>query len=180
MWHSWLNSHNKGAWIAWLDLNGDGSSSAASGDVRAIFSNIGGFMFMAMKNGDPAPGIPGATFVSTDLPVVGGPREGVEDDEYLAFIGTVTGGGTDASNNQGVWAQSDTGALTLLLRTGDTLTTSEGVKTIAKVDFPGSGSTARRWEQPVIDANGRVLIFVTFTDGSTSQVITPEGDSLGL
>ena len=105
---------------------------------------------------------------TVDLPIVGG-------QEQMVFIGKVTGGGVTAGvNDQGIWRSAPNGgALSLLVRTGDTMTTTAGVKTIAKVDFPGSGSKARQWEQPVMDSTGRVLIFVTFTDGSTSQIIAP-------
>ena len=105
---------------------------------------------------------------TVDLPIVGG-------QEQMVFIGKVTGGGVSAGiNDQGIWRSAPNGgALSLLIRTGDSMTTTAGSKTIAKVDFPGSGSTARRWEQPVIDANGRVLIFVTFTDGSTIAQASP-------
>jgi hypothetical protein len=93
----------------------------------------------------------------------------------MVFIGKVTGGGVSAGiNDQGIWRSAPNGgALSLLIRTGDSMTTTAGTKTIAKVDFPGSGSKARQWEQPVMDSTGRVLIFVTFIDGSTSQVIAP-------
>ena len=50
------------------------------------------------------------------------------------------------------------------------------LQTIKKVDFPGSGSTDRRWEQPVMDATGRLIVYVTFTSasgGGTSQILVP-------
>jgi hypothetical protein len=72
VWSGWLNKANHGAWRAWLDVNGNGVSSAADGDVNAIFTDInGGVMEMAVKVGDSAPGIDGASFASMDLPVVG-------------------------------------------------------------------------------------------------------------
>jgi hypothetical protein len=90
------------------------------------------------------------------------------------FIGKVTGGGTTAGvNDQGIWRKTDAGAFQLVIRAGDSITTSEGPKTIQKVDFPGSGATDRRWEQPVMDNAGRLLIYVQFMDGSSSQVLAP-------
>jgi hypothetical protein len=72
VWHGWLNNANHGAWRAWLNVNGNGVvSSTTNGDVHAIFTDINGAMEMAVKVGDAAPGIPGATFASMDLPVVG-------------------------------------------------------------------------------------------------------------
>jgi hypothetical protein len=168
VWHSWLTNLNHGAWRGWLDVNGDGSS-AAPADVQAIYTDLSGTMSMIVKVGDQGPGMPaGANFSAFDLPVVGGV-------EQMAFLGTVTGGGVTAgTNDKGVWRSAPNGgALTLVLRTGDTITTTQGVKTIKNVDFPGSGATDRRWEQPVMDSTGRLLVFVTFTDLGTAQVLVP-------
>lgn len=169
LWHGWLTNGNHGAWLGWLDVNGDGSSSAAAGDVNAIFTDESGTMSMLLKVGDAAPGIAGASFSSFDLSVVGGSSQS----EFLAFLGKVTGGGTTAANNQGVWRSAGGSPPTLVLRTGDLLSTTQGTKTVQKVDFPGSGNTVRRWEQPVIDGTGRLLIYVTFVGGATCQVIVP-------
>ncbi|MBX7212368.1 MAG: hypothetical protein K1X78_28945, partial [Verrucomicrobiaceae bacterium] len=156
-----------GAWKAWLDVNGNGTSSTADGDVNAIYTDLSGTMTLALKVGDAAPGIASATFSGFDLPVVGGT-------EQMAFLGTVTGGGTTSANNKGVWrSAANGGALTLVLRTGDTMSTSQGTKTISNVDFPGSGTTDRRWEQPVMDSTGRLLVYVTFIGGATTQVLVP-------
>ncbi|MBX7208624.1 MAG: tail fiber protein [Verrucomicrobiaceae bacterium] len=167
VWHSWLTNANHGAWKAWLDVNGNGTSSTADGDVNAIYTDLSGTMTLALKVGDAAPGIASATFSGFDLPVVGGT-------EQMAFLGTVTGGGTTSANNKGVWrSAANGGALTLVLRTGDTMSTTQGVKTISNVDFPGSGTTDRRWEQPVMDSTGRLLVLVTFIGGATTEVIVP-------
>ncbi|MBX7206992.1 MAG: hypothetical protein K1X78_01665 [Verrucomicrobiaceae bacterium] len=169
LWHSWLtNATGRGAWKGWLDVNGNGTSSVADGDVHAIYSDLSGTMKLVTKIGDAAPDMPaGANFASFDLPVVGGV-------EQMAFLGTVTGGGTAAGNNKGVWrCAASGGTLKLVLRTGSTITTSQGVKTIANVDLPGSNTTDRRWEQPVIDGSGRLIVFVTNTDGSMTEVVVP-------
>ncbi|MBX7211278.1 MAG: choice-of-anchor D domain-containing protein [Verrucomicrobiaceae bacterium] len=169
LWHSWLTNANHGAWKGWLDVGGDGTSSTAAGDVNAIYTDMSGTMSMLLKVGDAAPGIAGATFSGFDLPIVGG-------QEQLAFLGTVTGPGiTAGTNDKGVWrCAPNGGALTLVLRIGDTMNTTAGTRTIKNVDFPGSGNTDRRWEQPVMDGTGRVLIFVTSTGvNGTAQVIAP-------
>ena len=126
-------------------------------------------MSMLIKVGDPAPEIVGATMASFDLPIVGGV-------EQLVFLGklTVGVGGVTAADSQGLWrSASNGGALSLVLRTNQPMATSQGAKIVSKIDFPGSNSTQRRWEQPVMDSTGRTLLFVTFTDGSTSQVLAP-------
>ncbi|MBX7212045.1 MAG: FG-GAP repeat protein [Verrucomicrobiaceae bacterium] len=167
VWHGWLTNANHIALRAWLDVNGNGISSAADGDVNAIFTDLSGTMTYMLKAGDPAPGISGAAFVSFGLPVVGGA-------EQYAILANVTGGGATPANNWGIWrSAAGGGSLTLVLRTGDPMTTTQGVKTILKVDFPDSGVTDRRWEQPVMDATGRLIVIVTFTDGATAQVLVP-------
>ncbi|MBX7210849.1 MAG: glycoside hydrolase [Verrucomicrobiaceae bacterium] len=167
VWHGWLTNANHIALRAWVDLNGNGTSSTADGDVNGIFTDLSGTMSLMTRVGNAAPGIAGATFASVDLPVVGGV-------EQCAFLGTVTGGGTTAANNKGVWrSAANGGAPTLVLRTGDTMTTSQGTKTISNVDLPGSNTTDRRWEQPVMDSTGRLLVYVTFVGGATTEVLIP-------
>ncbi len=166
-WGGWLTNSNLGAWRAWLDVDGDGISSTADGDVNAIFANLSGAMQLAVKVGDAAPGTTGATFSGFDLPMVGG------NNQY-AIMGNLTGGDTVTANNQGLWKSGPNGgALTLVMRKGATITTTEGSKTVTKIDVPGSNQTDRRWEQPVMDSAGRMVVYVTFSDGSTSQVIVP-------
>ena len=168
LYQSWLTNLNHGAWIGLLDVNGDGSGSVALGDVNSIYTDLNGTMKLYLSVGDNAPGIAGTTFASFDLPIVGGA-------EKMVFLGKVSGPGiTAGTNDQGVWrSAANGGALSLVLRSGDTITTTQGVKTIKSVDFPGSNSTSRRWEQPIMDSNGRILVFVTFTDLSTCQVLVP-------
>ena len=64
-------------------------------------------------------------------------------------------------------------AKVLLLRTGSSMATAQGTKTIADIDIPGSNMDISPWEQTVMDNAGRLLVIVTFTDGSTSQIIIP-------
>ncbi|WP_345736180.1 beta strand repeat-containing protein [Prosthecobacter algae] len=165
-WGGWLTTTNRGAWKAWLDANGD-FTSASPADRHAIYADLSGTMQLAVTVNDAAPGTTGATFSGFDLPVVGG------DNQY-AFIGNLAGGDTVAENNQGLWKSAPNGgALTLVLRKGDVIPTSEGSKTVTKIDLPGSLQTDRRWEQPVMDNTGRMVLYITFGDGSTSQIIAP-------
>ncbi|GAA5150227.1 hypothetical protein GCM10023213_48900 [Prosthecobacter algae] len=166
-WGGWLTNSNLGAWRAWLDVDGDGISSTADGDVNAIFANLSGAMQLAVKVGDAAPGTAGASFSGFDLPMVGG------NNQY-AILGNLTGGDTVTGNNQGLWKSGPNGgALTLAIRKGESIPTTEGPKVVTKIDVPGSNQTDRRWEQPVMDSAGRMVVYVTFADGSTSQVILP-------
>lgn len=163
-WGGWLTATNRGAWKAWLDVNGDGNSAAPL-DVHAVFTNLSGTMQLAVSAGQNAPGT-AAVFSGFDLPVVGGQNQ-------YAFLGTL-GSGSSSADNQGLWKSAPNGgSLSLALRKGQSVTTSTGPKTVLKIDLPGSNSTDRRWEQPVMDDTGRLIVLVTFTDGSTSQLIIP-------
>ena len=166
VWGGWLSNGNRGAWKAWVDMDGNGTSAAPT-DVHGIYANTSGGMELIVKVGDAAPGVAGATFTGFDLPLVGG-------QEQTAFLGIIAGPGVTTTNNQGVWREAaNGGGLTLVLRSGDVITTTQGAKTVQAIDFPGSGQTDRRWEQPVMDSNGRILMNVLFTDGSSSQIISP-------
>lgn len=166
VWGGWLSNGNRGAWKGWVDMDGNGTSAAPT-DVHGIYANTSGTMELIVKVGDAAPGVAGATFTGFDLPLVGG-------QEQAAFLGIIAGPGVTSANNQGVWCEgANGGGLTLVLRSGDVITTTQGAKTVQAIDFPGSGQTDRRWEQPVMDSNGRILMNVIFTDGSSSQLISP-------
>ena len=171
-WGGWLSNNNRGAWRAWIDVNGDGSvASRTTNDVHALFADTSGVMTMVVKEGDASPGVAGGTFAGFDHPVVGG-------QDQMAFLGTmkIGDGGVTANSDQGLWKQAPNGgALALVLREGQVISTSEGNKTVKAIDLPGSGSSLsqRRWEQPVMDQNGTMLIYLTFTDGSTSQILVP-------
>ena len=166
VWGGWLSNGNRGAWKGWVDMDGNGTSAAPT-DVHGIYANTSGTMELIVKVGDAAPGVAGATFTGFDLPLVGG-------QEQAAFLGIITGPGVTSANNQGLWCEgANGGGLTLLLRSGEVITTTQGAKTVQAIDFPGSGQTDRRWEQPVMDSNGRILMNVIFTDGSSSQLISP-------
>lgn len=170
LWNGWLNQNNRGAWRGWVDTAGDGISPFPA-DTYGIYTDIGGTLRLLISVNDSAPGIAGATHASLDHPVVSGASGGPNG--YLAYIGTVTGGGTTAANNKGIWRSTNGGAPVLVLRTGDTMSTSQGSKTVANIDLPGSGMDIRPWELPVLDNTGRLLIYVTYTDGTSAQVIAP-------
>lgn len=171
LWSPWMSNGNRLAFRGWVDVDGNGVSGNGT-DVYGQYADTNGTLTMVIKQGDNAPGMPaGATMFFMDLPVIGG-------QEQMAFLGTVTGGGTTAANNQGIWRQgANGGALALVARTGDSISTTQGTKVIAKLDFPGTsqnnGITDHRWEQSVMDSTGRMVIQATFTDGTTSVVFIP-------
>jgi hypothetical protein len=170
LWSGWLNQNNRGAWRGWIDTAGDGVS-AFPDDTYGIYTDAGGTMRLLLKVNDIAPGTGGATLASVDHPVVSGATAG---NEHVAFLGTLSGAGVSAgTNDKAIWRSDNGGAPVLLLRTGDSMTTTQGSKTVDDIDLPGSNMDMRPWELPVMDNNGRVLMIITYTDGTTAQVIAP-------
>ena len=169
VWNGWVNLAGEGAWRGWVDTAGDGISPFPA-DTYGIYTNMGSDMELLISVGDAAPGVAGATFSFMDHPVVGGDSS---LDGYLAFLGNITGGGINGSNNKGIWASHNGNAPLLVLRTGDEMPTSQGSKVVSNIDLPGSNMDVRPWQQSVIDNQGRILLFITYTDGTTAQVVIP-------
>ncbi len=171
IYNGWLTNANHGAWLGWVDFGGDGINSFPT-DGLGVYTDTSGTMTLLATSGDAAPGIAGATFLFMDHPVCGGV-------EQVAFLATVTGGGVGVgTTDKGVWRSAPNGgALSLVLRIGDSLTVNVAgtptSKQIANVDIPGSGYAEHIWETPVMDGTGKLLVFVTFTDGSSAQVLVP-------
>jgi hypothetical protein len=128
-------------------------------ETRAILGSTGGTLRVIAKVGDAAPGLAGETFVNFDHPVIG-------DGDQIAFAASTNTG------SYGVWRQAPGGgALSLIMKVGDTISTSEGNKVISKISLPGGTSEDRKFESRCMDASGRLLIHVTFPDGSTSLLL---------
>ncbi len=79
-----------------------------------IWAGVPGDISLVALTGDTAPGT-SATFSDFQHLVL-------NDLGTIAFLATIEGSGVTAANNQGLWAQSAGGPLTLLMRTGQGLT----------------------------------------------------------
>ncbi|MBL9182540.1 MAG: choice-of-anchor D domain-containing protein [Verrucomicrobiaceae bacterium] len=129
------------------------------GETRAIMGSTGGTMRLIAKVDNAAPGLPGEVFTNFDHPVIG-------DGDQIAFTAS-----TDAGS-YGIWKQAPGGgALSLVMKVGDTISTSEGDKVVSAISLPGSTTDDRKFEARCLDATGRLLIHVTFADGSTSLLL---------
>jgi hypothetical protein len=134
-------------------------SLVGAGETRAIMGSTGGTMRIIAKVGDAAPGLAGETFTNFDHPVIG-------DGDQVAFTASTNTG------SYGIWKQAPGGgALSLVMKAGDTISTSEGDKVVSQVSLPGSTTDDRKFETRCMDATGRLLIHVTFSDGSTSLLL---------
>ena len=132
---------------------------ANGGETRAIMGSTGGVMRVIAKVGDAAPGLAGETFTNFDHPVIG-------DGDQVAFSASTNGG------SYGIWKEAPGGgALSLVVKVGDTINTSEGNKSVSEISLPGATSDDRKFEARCIDTTGRLLIHVTFVDGTTSLLL---------
>ena len=59
----------------------------------------------------------------------------------------------------------------LVLKVGDSINTSEGLKTISGISVPGTTTDDRKFESVCIDDNGNILVHITFADGTTSLLL---------
>ena len=129
-------------------------------ETRAIMGNTGGTLRVIAKAGDAATGLTGETFTNFDHPVIGGC-------DQVAFTASTNTG------KYGIWKESPRGGpLELVMLVGDTVTTSEGPKVISNVSLPGGTSEDRKFESPCMDIRGRVIVHVTFSDNSTSVLLS--------
>jgi hypothetical protein len=116
-------------------------------------------MRVIAKLDNAAPGLPGEVFVNFDHPVIG-------DGDQVAFTAA-----TDAGT-YGIWKQAPGGgALSLVMKVGDIISTGTGNKVVAELALPGATSDDRKFEERCMDATGRLLIHVTFSDGTTSLLL---------
>ena len=128
-------------------------------ETRAVVGNTGGAMRVIAKVGDAAPGLAGETFGNFDHPVIG-------DGDQVVFTAATNAG------SYGIWKEvSGGGALSLVMKAGDTISTSEGDKVVSQISLPGATTDDRKFESPCMDATGRLLIHVTFADGTTSLLL---------
>lgn len=103
--------HNDSGDTAFVDqgLSGGGATPANN---SALFQDAGGTLGLVVREGDVAPGTGGALFSE----FISSPRINASGD--LAFRGPLTGGGTTAANDSGIFAQT-AGVLGLRAREGD-------------------------------------------------------------
>jgi parallel beta-helix repeat protein len=133
--------------------------SSGGGEGRAIIGSTGGTMRVIAKVGDAAPGFAGETFTNFDHPVIG-------DGDQVAFTASTNAG------SYGIWKEAPGGgALSLVMKVGETISTSEGDKVVSEITLPGATSDDRMFELNCMDATGRLLIHVSFSDGTTSLLL---------
>lgn len=144
-----------------------GTGVTALNNTGIWWTAPGGLQLVARTGSEPV-GIPGATwgaFTSLGLPDGAGPA-------FVAKVNPGTAGkllplGVNATNNVGLWAIDSTGALNLVIRTGDTIHIGGAPKVVSLLSILppvlGSPGQARSYNK-----SGDLVFRATFTDRTQS------------
>lgn len=158
-----LNAHGRAIFFARLQLSGDVTTANDTG----IWSDRSGTLGLVAREGSHAPGTAeGANFEFFS-------RISMNASEKTAFLASLqtTGGGVTNSNNEGIWAEDPTGALTMIIRKGELFEVAPGdLRTVAGLsfNFNSGGEDGHRMS---FNDNFALAFFATFTDG-TSGIFT--------
>lgn len=128
---------------------------------------------LVARKGDPAPSTPPGTHFG------GFSVRFINASGHVAFQSQLTGSSIIAQvNDEGIWAQDETGTLRLVARTGDTLEVSPGdVRTISFLQMAEIGGGEDGRPTGLNDA-GQVAFRAFFTDGTDGIFVTigPDAD----
>lgn len=139
------------------------SGSTPTRDTGLWSHTAAGGLTLLARESAPPPGAPGTKWLSfTSLSVLEG-RGPMFTAKLLQVAPTVT-----AANDTGFWATDSTGALRLMLRTGDRIGTKKVLAFALLGSVPGSPGQQRAWVSG--DVQPRVLCRVSFTDATSALV----------
>ena len=157
LWSIWSPFSNSAGHITFRASLVD--TAGNTNETRAILADTSGTMAVIAKAGDAAPGT-ADTFDNFDHPVIG-------DGDQVAFTASTAGGIV------GLWRQAASGgALSLIMKVGDTLTINSVTETVASISVPGASSSDRLYETKTMDSAGHVLIYVTYQSGKTGMILS--------
>lgn len=157
LWSIWSPFSNSAGHITFRASLVD--TAGNTNETRAILADTSGTMAVIAKAGDAAPGT-ADTFDNFDHPVIG-------DGDQVAFTASTAGGIV------GLWRQAASGgALSLIVKVGDTFTINSVTETVASISVPGASSSDRLYETKTMDSAGHVLIYVTYQSGKTGMILS--------
>ncbi len=145
------------------NLTGAGVTSTNN---RGIWVEDADTLELVARTGDPAPGTAvGVRFSDLALPTLNSAGQ-------TAFRANLTGTGVFSSNNLGIWATDQRGALQLIARTGAQLEVTPGVfRTLSDVAFVGiTGNSDGRASG--FNNLGQLVFWARFTDGSQGVFVS--------
>jgi hypothetical protein len=142
-------------------------------NAEGLWAETSNGLHLIARRSDHAPGTPdGVRFGEPGFWAFS--LTGFNDAGQVAFVGTLDGPNVDFTNNVGIWATDQTGALRLIARSGDVLEVAPGdVRTVSFL-FLASNS---------LNNLGQLIFEASFTDGTrglfvSNHVAIPEPGSL--
>lgn len=142
-----------------------GSGVNSSNDL-GIWSDGSGSLALVARTGNQAPGTAaGVNFFDLNTPALNSAGQ-------TAFRANLIGGGVDFTNDKGIWATDQSGALQLIVRTGEMLEVAAGdFRTTNDVNFvaaTGNGDNL----QSGFNNFGQLVFWASFTDGSQGVFVS--------
>jgi hypothetical protein len=111
-----------------------GNGVNANNEGAIFLSDAAGSTTLVLRSGDQAPGTPAGTHFFADRNTI--PAWVLNSAGQVAADCRLTGAGVDSTNDFGIWATDRTGALTLVVRKGDSLEVAPGdSRTISELSF---------------------------------------------
>jgi sugar lactone lactonase YvrE len=155
--------YNDNEAVAFIQTSGDPEVGIYDSSIDCT---SGGTLGTVAELGEPAPGcasgVTFSSFESLGLANVGG----ATNQGGVIFMATLSGTGVTAANNTGIFAEDDTGAVQLIVRTGDVLIG----KTITALSFlpteSGGNALAAGQTRSFSAATGDLVYNATFSDKS--------------
>lgn len=150
-----------------------GTGVTAANDY-ALYTEVASTLNLVFREGDPAPGVPGAVFANwgTGFAV---PKPEANDAGHIAFTGTITGPGVTNANNQGLWATTPA-ADRLVARTGQPIDVDPSplvanIKIVSRLEFGNTIGTSGRLNRRVFNNHYEAGFLARFTDGSEAAIV---------
>jgi hypothetical protein len=161
--HGWpvLNDAGRIAFIT--EVAGTGVDESNN---EGIWSGATDDLTLLARRGDPAPDTPsGVNYSDLQYPALNSFGQ-------VAFRGDLTGSGVDPTNDKGIWATDQSGALQLIARSGDMLEVAPGdFRTLSDLNFAtASGNSDGR--SSGFNNLGQLVFWASFTDGSQGVFVS--------
>jgi hypothetical protein len=183
---SGVNFEDFGGWSslneaghALLNVLLSGTGVDVSNDQALFLRDRVGNLTPVFRFGNQAPGtITGTVFaLKQEL----GLARVLNNAGQVASVQGLAGPGVDSTNDFGIWATDQSGALQLVVRKGNDLEVAPGdVRTISDLSFVGDTGNANGWPSAFNNV-GQLAFWASFTDGSqgvfvSNKVATVPGD----
>ncbi len=134
---------------------------------------------MVVRLGDQAPGTPTGVVFGKDPEVASFFAPLLNNAGQVAFKAPVTGLGIDDTNNEGIWATSPNGILSLIARKGDLFDVNDDplIDDFRTIDFVAihNGTGGEEGRPTSLNDAGQLAFFLAFSDGSSGVFVATIG-----